>query len=125
MIEVEERVFAALADSTRRRILINLAESSPKTATQLAHEFPITRQGIVKHLDLLAEAGLVRSQHLGRETRYSFTPEPLENVNQWVERIGALWDARLLRLKAFIESGEDAQGKGAGEGEGKWDGDTP
>jgi len=107
MIEAEERVFAELADSTRRKLLINIAESSPKTATQLAHEFPITRQGIVKHLDLLAEAGLVRSQHLGRETRYSFTPEPLANVNEWVERVGALWDARLLRLKAFIESDQD------------------
>jgi len=107
MIETEERVFAALADSTRRQLLIKLAESSPKTATQLAHEFPITRQGIIKHLDLLAEAGLVRSQHLGRETHYSFTPEPLSNVNAWVERIGAVWDQRLLRLKEFIENNEN------------------
>ena len=109
MTPTEDRVFAALADSTRREIIIKLAESSPKTATQLAHEFPITRQGIVKHLDLLAEAGLVHSQHLGRETRYSLTPEPLANVNEWVARIGALWDARLLRLKEFIESDVSAQ----------------
>jgi DNA-binding transcriptional ArsR family regulator len=111
MLEVEERVFSALADSTRRELLITLARNSPKTATQLAHEFPITRQGIVKHLDLLAEAGLVRSQHLGRETRYSLTPEPLNSVNEWVERIGALWDARLQRLKDFIENDEDVTGK--------------
>jgi DNA-binding transcriptional ArsR family regulator len=112
MTPTEDRVFAALADSTRRQIIIRLAESSPKTATQLAHEFPITRQGIVKHLDLLAEAGLVRSQHLGRETRYSLTPEPLNNVNEWVERIGALWDTRLLRLKEFLESEQEADQEG-------------
>ena len=117
MIETEERVFAALADSTRRELIFKLAESSPKTATQLAHDFPITRQGIVKHLDLLAEAGLVRSQHLGRETRYSLTPEPLNSVNEWVERIGAVWDARLLRLKAFIEN--DVENEASDEAKGK------
>ncbi len=104
MIPTEERIFAALADSTRRDLIFKLAESSPKTATQLAHEFTISRQGIIKHLDLLAKAGLVQSQHLGRETRYSLTPEPLNNVNEWIERIGAVWDARLLRLKAFVEN---------------------
>ncbi|MBI1259547.1 MAG: metalloregulator ArsR/SmtB family transcription factor [Chloroflexi bacterium] len=117
MFDVEERVFTALADSTRREIIVRLAESSPKTATQLAHDFPITRQGIVKHLDLLAEAGLVRSQHLGRETRYSLTPAPLSSVNEWVERIGAVWDARLLRLKAFIEN--DLENDDSGENQGK------
>ncbi|HVU14537.1 MAG TPA: metalloregulator ArsR/SmtB family transcription factor [Phototrophicaceae bacterium] len=101
---LEDRVFSALADPTRRRLLITLAEHSPKTATQLAQDFPISRQGILKHLDLLAEAGLVRSRHQGRETHYSFAPEPLADVSQWVERIGALWDARLLRLKEFVES---------------------
>ena len=57
MIEIEDRVFTALADATRRRLLTRLAQSSPKMATQLAREFPISRQGIVKHLDLLAHAG--------------------------------------------------------------------
>jgi len=103
MFESDERVFSALADPTRRQLLITLAESNPKTATQLALEFPITRQGIVKHRNLLAEAGLVQVQPKGREKRYSFTPEPLHSMSEWIEAIGAKWDERLQRLKELVE----------------------
>ena len=104
MIRSEDSVFAALADRTRRKLLASLAENSPKTATQLAEEFPITRQGITKHLNLLAQAGLVQTRVLGREKRYSFRPEPLDSVNEWIEEIGAKWDERLLRLKYLVEN---------------------
>jgi DNA-binding transcriptional ArsR family regulator len=97
-------VFAALADPTRRNLLVNLAESGPKTATQLAEEFPITRQGILKHLDILEAAGLVAVHQKGREKRYSLTPEPLSELDRWIKEISALWDERLLRLKTFLES---------------------
>ncbi|MBV9231777.1 MAG: helix-turn-helix transcriptional regulator [Chloroflexi bacterium] len=103
MIESEDRVFTALADSTRRRLLTTLAQSSPKTATQLAREFPITRQGIMKHLDLLAHAGLVQVQTKGREKRYVFDPESLQTASAWIEAIGKQWDERLQRLKNLIE----------------------
>lgn len=106
MIAAEERVFAALGDTTRRQLLHSLAKNSPKTATQLAREFPITRQGIVKHLDLLASAGLVQARIHGREKRYSFTPEPLDNISAWIEAIGKEWEGRLERLKALVESDE-------------------
>ena len=96
--------FSALADTTRRQLLSTLAENSPKTATQLAHEFPITRQGIMKHLNLLVEAGLVQTQTQGRERHYSFAPEPLQDVSEWIEAIGAKWDKRLQRLKTMIEA---------------------
>jgi predicted transcriptional regulator len=103
MIEIEDRVFAALADANRRRLLTRLAQSSPKTATQLAREFPISRQGIVKHLDLLAHAGLVQAQTKGREKRYLFDPTSLQIASAWIETIGKQWDERLQRLKNFIE----------------------
>jgi DNA-binding transcriptional ArsR family regulator len=103
MFKSDERVFSALADTTRRQLLATLAESSPKTASQLAREFPITRQGIMKHLNLLAEAGLVQAQPMGREKRYSFSPEPLHEVSDWIEAIGAKWDERLQRLKNLVE----------------------
>jgi predicted transcriptional regulator len=105
MIEIEDRVFAALADANRRRLLTRLAQSSPKTATQLAREFPISRQGIVKHLDLLAHAGLVQAQTKGREKRYLFDPTSLQIASAWIETIGKQWDERLQRLKDFIEDG--------------------
>src|SRR5215204_4987220 len=97
-------VFAALADPMRRKLLVNLAENSPKTATRLATEYPITRQGILKHLRVLEEAGLVTVTQQGREKRYSFTPEPLSELDQWIKEINAKWDERLLRLKTFLES---------------------
>lgn len=103
MLERQDRVFTALADSTRRELLMTLATNSPRTATQLAREFPITRQGIVKHLDLLAEAGLVQSRTQGREKRYSFSPEPLQSASAWIDAVGKQWDERLARLKDFVE----------------------
>jgi DNA-binding transcriptional ArsR family regulator len=99
-------VFAALADPMRRQLLMNLADSSPKTATQLALEYPITRQGILKHLQILEDAGLVAVHQKGREKRYTLTPEPLSELDQWIKDIGAKWDERLLRLKTLLEHEE-------------------
>lgn len=96
-------IFAALADPMRRQLLVNLAQNSPKTATQLAQEFPITRQGILKHLHILEDVGLVTVYQKGREKRYTLTPEPLSELDRWIKDISAKWDERLLRLKAFLE----------------------
>jgi DNA-binding transcriptional ArsR family regulator len=101
--EHEQSLFDALADPIRRGLLVNLAEHSPKTATQLAEDYPITRQGILKHLTILESAGLVAVHQLGREKRYTLTPEPLEELDQWIDNIGAKWDERLLRLKTLLE----------------------
>lgn len=102
--EHEQSLFAALADPIRRGLLVNLAEHSPRTATQLAEDYPITRQGILKHLTILESAGLVVVHQLGREKRYTLTPEPLEELGQWIDNIGAKWDERLLRLKSLLEN---------------------
>ncbi len=71
---MDTRIFAALADPIRQDLMGNLAENSPKTATQLAEDYPITRQGILKHLHILEEAGLVAVYQKGREKRYTLTP---------------------------------------------------
>ena len=102
--EGQQSVFAALADPMRRSLLVNLAEHSPRTATQLAEEYPVTRQGILKHLTILEHAGLVAIHQVGREKRYTLTPEPLEELEQWIANIGAKWDERLLRLKTWLEA---------------------
>ena len=101
---MDASVFAALADPMRRSLLANLAENSPRTATQLAKEYPITRQGVLKHLHILEDARLVAVHQKGREKRYTLTPEPLGELEQWIKEIGAKWDERLLRLKAFLEA---------------------
>lgn len=99
-------VFTAIADPVRRSLLANLAKSSPRTASQLAEEYPITRQGILKHLHILEDAGLVAVQKKGKEKRYTLTPEPLGDIEKWVEELNAIWDARLMRLKKLVESQE-------------------
>jgi DNA-binding transcriptional ArsR family regulator len=88
----------------RRQLLMYLAENSPRTATQLAGQYPITRQGILKHLNLLKAAGLVAVDQRGREKRYTLTPAPLGDLEQWIRELNILWDERLLRLKTFLEN---------------------
>ena len=99
-------IFAALADPMRRKLLLMLAERSPKTATQLAEVFPLTRQGILKHLMVLEAAGLVAVHQEGREKRYMLTLEPLIELEQWMNNLSALWEERLLRLKTLLEQGQ-------------------
>ena len=102
-IPEQQAIFAALADPMRRSLLVNLAQHSPKTATQLAHEYPLTRQGILKHLTILEAAGFVAVHQEGREKRYTLTPEPLSELEQWIADLGTKWDERLLRLKTSLE----------------------
>jgi DNA-binding transcriptional ArsR family regulator len=92
-----DAVFGALADGTRRSLLTALAERSA-TATELATDLPISRQAVVKHLNALAEAGLVSRARSGREVRYSVTPAPLSSAVSWIATVGAQWDDRLAAL---------------------------
>ena len=101
---MDARIFSALADPTRRDLLMNLAESSPRTATQLAEDYPISRQGILKHLHILEDARLVAVHQKGREKRYTLTAEPLSDIDEWIKEITAKWDKRLQRLKALLEN---------------------
>lgn len=105
MKDHEQPVFAALADPMRRELLVNLAESSPKTATQLAKEYPITRQGILKHLNILEVAGIAVVVQKGREKRYILKTERLKELVRWIERITKKLDKRLRQLKAVVEKG--------------------
>lgn len=96
-------VFAALADPTRRGILEAVSERGPVTATSLAGDLPISRQAVAKHLGLLADAGLVEADQVGRETRFVARPEPLDELVTWARETGRLWGERLGRLRALAE----------------------
>ncbi len=91
-------VFGALADPTRREVMLSLAERPGLTASSLAGELPMTRQAVAKHLVALSSAGLVESRRAGRETRYTLTPAPLVDAMEWMTEVGAEWDERLTRL---------------------------
>lgn len=91
-------VLAALADPTRRSVFADVAHEGPITATTLAATRDVSRQAVAKHLERLADAGLVTAEKVGRETRWSATPEPLADTVEWFDSVGSAWDARLRAL---------------------------
>ena len=95
-------VFAALGDDTRWAILVRLGQA-PASASALARELPISRQAIVKHLELLDAAGLVESERMGRELVYRALGGRLSDVARELERIGKSWETRLSRIKRLAE----------------------
>ncbi|MER5768369.1 metalloregulator ArsR/SmtB family transcription factor [Streptomyces sp. NPDC001985] len=97
-------VLSALADPTRRRILDALAARGRATATVLAGEMPVSRQAVVKHLAVLAAAGLVSGRREGRETLYTVLPAPLGVTARWMERVASDWDSRLAAVKRLAEA---------------------
>jgi DNA-binding transcriptional ArsR family regulator len=99
---MDNGVFAALADPTRRQLLERLA-ISPMTATGLSLRFPLTRQALVKHLGTLADAGMVAKERHGREVRYSLEGAPIGEATAWLTTLSARWEQRLLRLKRYVE----------------------
>jgi DNA-binding transcriptional ArsR family regulator len=99
---MNEAVFGALADPTRRQLLQRLA-LGPTTATGLSVRFPLTRQAVVKHLGTLEGAGMVAKERHGREVRYRLETAPLDDASAWLETLSAQWEQRLLRLKRYVE----------------------
>jgi DNA-binding transcriptional ArsR family regulator len=101
---VAEQVFAALADPTRRAILATLAAGGPATATDLADRLPISRQGIAKHLALLAEAGLVTAEPgERRRIRYRLRSAPMQVAQQFLAAMARDWDRRLDALSEHLD----------------------
>lgn len=97
-------VFAALGDPTRRQLLDRLAREGPLSATQLAPDYPISRQALVKHLASLSAAGLVDAARSGREVRYEVVTARIEEAVGWLEDVGRRWDQRLDALRLHLES---------------------
>ena len=99
----EDRLFAILADPTRRTVMRILSEQGPRSATELSAELPVSRQAVAKHLMSLSEAGLVELAEVeGRERRFRLTPAPLAEAAWWMASLGAEWDERLRRLRSHL-----------------------
>ncbi|HKB13318.1 MAG TPA: metalloregulator ArsR/SmtB family transcription factor [Vicinamibacterales bacterium] len=97
-------VFAALGDQTRLYIVASLSARGPMSIVALTTGSGVTRQAVSKHLQVLLNAGLVRLQRAGRETRWELDREPLDAARDSLEQIATQWDQALERLKAFVES---------------------
>ena len=96
------RVYAAIADPTRRAILAVLAGGGELNVGSLAGRFPISFNGVSKHVKVLERAGLVRRRVRGREHWLRLRPEPLREATRWLEHYREFWEARLDALEALL-----------------------
>jgi DNA-binding transcriptional ArsR family regulator len=97
--------FAALGDPTRLSLIGKLSSGPPQSISRLAEGSALTRQAITKHLRVLEGAGVVRSVRTGRENLFAFRPEPLRELQSYLDQVSAQWDDALGRLKVFVEKG--------------------
>jgi len=99
----KQRVFLALADPTRRQMIEILSAVGDKTPTELARDLPMTRQGVSKHLHILADANLVTVRREGRERYYSLQPQHLTEAVSWIDHVRAQWNQRLAALADYLD----------------------
>lgn len=105
MTEAElDTVFLALANGTRRRILDIVASAPGCTLNHVTEHFEMSRIGVLKHVNVLEDAGLLVSEKLGRERPLHFNPVPLQLIHErWGEQYRSFWASRLTRLKYAVE----------------------
>lgn len=106
-----DAVFHALADGSRRTVL-EILRDHPATAGELADALPIARPGVSRHLRVLREAGLVDVRHEAQRRIYSVRPEPLAEMDTWLDDYRALWRNRLDALHTEIARGKTPTRKG-------------
>ena len=96
-------LFAALGDPTRLALLQRLSQGGPASISVLAGSFQVTRQGVTKHLQVLATAGVIDGARRGREHVWTLNPSRLAEARRHLEVIARGWDNALDRLKAHVE----------------------
>ena len=101
-------LFAALGDETRLALVSRLSRGEAWSISQLTDVANtggsnLTRQAVTKHLRVLERAGIVHSFHRGRESLFAFDPEPMKEINDYLDSVSRHWDDALARLKAFVE----------------------
>ncbi|MES2900467.1 MAG: metalloregulator ArsR/SmtB family transcription factor [Pseudomonadota bacterium] len=102
--ETLARIFAALGDTTRLRLVAVLCAGGAFSIAQLTANTDISRQGVTKHLQVLAAAGVVTDVKVGRERHWQLDPQQIVEAKLALEVIGQQWEMALGRLKAFAES---------------------
>lgn len=104
-----EAALHALADDSRRTLLDALSRG-PATAGELAAMLPIARPGVSRHLRVLREAGLVEVRQQAQSRIYTLRPDPLAEIDTWLERYRGLWTHRLDALHTEIARGKHQRG---------------
>ena len=98
-----DRTFAALADPTRRALLARLDATRDMTVSELAAPFDMSLPAVMKHLDVLSDAGLITREKTGRSVTCQISPEPMAEAMGWLEHYQRYWNDKLDRLTAFLE----------------------
>ena len=98
-----DHAFAALSDPTRRTLLMRLADSESVSVSKLAQPFSMSLPAVMKHLDVLSDAGLVRRAKTGRIVSCKLEAAPMEEAMHWLYRYQRFWTSQLDRLAAFVE----------------------
>ena len=108
-----DRTFAALVDPTRRAILAQLERKDSASISDLAEPFAIKLPAVMKHLDVLEDAGLVTRSKSGRTVTVRLRPQPMREAMAWLRRYERFWSEKLDALATFAESKEtEARSKG-------------
>ena len=103
-VAIDDDLWSAIGDPTRRRMIDLLLAGGAGTATTLSEHLPVTRQAVAKHLGVLDRVGLVHGTPAGRERRYEVDEEQLARAVAQLSNVGATWDARLQRIKRIAEA---------------------
>lgn len=96
-----DRVFGALSDPTRRRIVERLSHR-PLTVGEIAAEFSISQPAVSKHVRVLEESGLLKREIVGRVHHCTVSPAAMESASKWLDKQRAYWSASLDRLDAVL-----------------------
>lgn len=97
-------VLAALGDTTRLQLVSRLSDGQARSIAQLTDGLSLTRQGVTKHLRVLERAGIVSSSRVGRESQFTYEPQPIEQVRTYLDTVSEQWGDALARLRILIES---------------------
>ncbi|MFC7622863.1 ArsR/SmtB family transcription factor [Microlunatus sp. GCM10028923] len=101
---IDDELWSAVGDPTRRRLLDLLLADGGGTATSLSDQLPVTRQAVAKHLGVLDRVGLVHATAAGRERRYTVDEARLARAVAQLASVGDAWDARMQRIKRIAEA---------------------
>lgn len=102
-----DRTFSALADPTRRNVLLRLKEEPGLSVSELARPFSLKLPGMMKHLDVLSDAGLITRAKTGRTVSVHLSAEPMREAMEWLKRYERLWTISLDRLVALVEEDDE------------------
>lgn len=98
-----DRTFSALADPTRRGVLLRLIDEPGLSVSELARPFSLKLPGMMKHLDVLSDAGLITRAKTGRTVSVNLSVEPMREAMAWLNRYERFWTVSLDRLVALVE----------------------